>query len=142
MVAGRCGRSLGARQPFLSARLASIRSLQSPLRDIGSVQEDHSARLEELALQAVREDGADVICLGCAGMAGVTEAISTTLGLPCVDGVAAAVGLAQMLVGLGLDVRETQAPFEPEGGAYAAHGHGHHQAHHDHGHGHDHAHHP
>ena len=39
-------------------------------------------------------------------------------------------------------VVELQAPFEPEGGAYAAHGHGHHQAHHDHGHGHDHAHHP
>ena len=50
--------------------------------------------------------------------------------------------LADMLRAMHLRVVELQAPFEPEGGAYAAHGHGHHQAHHDHGHGHDHAHHP
>ena len=50
--------------------------------------------------------------------------------------------LADMLRAMHLTVVELQAPFEPEGGAYAAHGHGHHQGHHDHGHGHDHAHHP
>ena len=50
--------------------------------------------------------------------------------------------LADMLRAMHLTVVELQAPFEPEGGAYAAHGDGHHQAHHDHGHGHDHAHHP
>ena len=50
--------------------------------------------------------------------------------------------LADMLRAMHLTVVELQAPFEPEGGAYAAHGHGHHPAHHDHGHGHDHAHHP
>ena len=54
------------------------------------------------AAKAVAEDGADVICLGCAGMAGVTAAITAKLGVPAVDGVAAAVALAQALVGLGL----------------------------------------
>jgi allantoin racemase len=54
------------------------------------------------AARAVAEDGADVICLGCAGMAGVSAAISAKLGVPAVDGVAAAVALAQALVGLGL----------------------------------------
>jgi allantoin racemase len=53
------------------------------------------------AARAVAEDGADVICLGCAGMAGVSAAISAKLGVPAVDGVAAAVALAQALVGLG-----------------------------------------
>jgi allantoin racemase len=37
-----------------------------------------------------------------AGMAGVSAAISAKLGVPAVDGVAAAVALAQALVGLGL----------------------------------------
>ncbi len=47
--------------------------------------------------------------------------------------------LADMLRAMHLIVREVQAPFEPEGGAYAsAHAHGHEG--HDH-HGHDHAHH-
>lgn len=40
--------------------------------------------------------------------------------------------LAQMLVGLGLDVRETQTPFEPEAGAYGGH-----PAHHTHAHAED-----
>ncbi|MEH3142613.1 MAG: aspartate/glutamate racemase family protein [Mycobacterium kyogaense] len=54
------------------------------------------------AARAVAEDGADVICLGCAGMAGVTAAIAEHVGVPAVDGVAAAVALAQAVVGLGL----------------------------------------
>jgi urease accessory protein len=60
--------------------------------------------------------------------------------------------LADMLHAMHLIVHELQAPFEPEGGAYAAHGghahgqaHGHTHVHTDagsHAHGHDHAHHP
>jgi urease accessory protein len=43
--------------------------------------------------------------------------------------------LAEMLRGMHLIVHEVSAPFEPEGGAYAAAAH----AHHDHGHDHHHA---
>ncbi len=44
--------------------------------------------------------------------------------------------LADLLRSMGLQVQDLRAPFEPEGGAYAAAaGHGHH----DHSHGHDHA---
>ena len=46
--------------------------------------------------------------------------------------------LESLLQSLGAKLTMIDAPFEPEGGAYAAsHGHGHY---HDHGHGHDHAH--
>ena len=50
--------------------------------------------------------------------------------------------LADMLRAMHLTVRETQAAFEPEGGAYAAggHGHGHGNEHHDHAHSHEHGH--
>ncbi len=51
--------------------------------------------------------------------------------------------LADMLRAMHLIVTAQQAPFEPEGGAYAAggHGHGHSHSHgHDHGHGHGHGH--
>jgi urease accessory protein len=47
--------------------------------------------------------------------------------------------LAQMLRGMHLIVDEVQAPFEPEGGAYANAG-AHAHADHDHGHGHSHDH--
>jgi urease accessory protein len=44
--------------------------------------------------------------------------------------------LAEMLRAMHLIVREVNAPFEPEGGAYAAtHGHAHHDHDHDHDHG-------
>jgi urease accessory protein len=48
--------------------------------------------------------------------------------------------LAELLRAMHLEVEETSAPFEPEGGAYAqhaGHAHGHDHAHHGHGH-HDH----
>jgi allantoin racemase len=71
----------------------------------------------EEAARAVAEDGADVICLGCAGMAGVTATISAKLRVPAVDGVAAAVALAQALVGLGLSTSKVgvlaQGPDNP-----------------------------
>ena len=41
------------------------------------------------------------------GMAGVTAEISAKLGVPAVDGVAAAVALAQAVVGLGLSTSKT-----------------------------------
>lgn len=47
--------------------------------------------------------------------------------------------LKDMLLGLGVQVEELQAPFEPESGAYAAGG-GHHHHHHDDEHSHDHVH--
>lgn len=48
--------------------------------------------------------------------------------------------LADMLRQMHLIVTETEAAFEPEGGAYAAEGHAHHGHSHDHGHGHAHSH--
>lgn len=53
--------------------------------------------------------------------------------------------LEELMVKLGAKVARIEAPFDPEGGAYAeetTHAHGHHHDHaHDHHHGHDHAHH-
>ena len=47
--------------------------------------------------------------------------------------------LDEMVIGLGLEVRVVETPFEPEGGAYAQGGGGHaHGHHHDHDHDHDH----
>ncbi len=45
---------------------------------------------------------AEVLVLGCAGMTGLQRAVGEKLDLPVVDGVAAAVKLAEALVSLGL----------------------------------------
>ena len=54
------------------------------------------------AIEAVSKDKAEVICLGCGGMAGLDQQIRERAGVPVVDGVTAAVALAESLVRLGL----------------------------------------
>jgi allantoin racemase len=68
------------------------------------------------ARKAVEDDHAEVICLGCGGMAGLDEAINSELGVPVIDGVGAAVQLAEALVRLGLRTSKvgTYAPPEPK----------------------------
>ncbi|GGX54489.1 aspartate/glutamate racemase family protein [Streptomyces minutiscleroticus] len=66
---------------------------------------DASLRTEEAFVAAAERAcaaGAEVLVLGCAGMTGLRRAVADRLGLPVVDGVAAAVKLAESLVGLGL----------------------------------------
>ncbi|RZT35531.1 aspartate/glutamate racemase family protein [Cupriavidus agavae] len=84
----------------LASRLASIRSLQSPLRDIGTVQQDHTAALEEMSLRAVREDGADVIIVAGAPLAGLARALEGKIPVPVVDGVSSAIRHCESLVAL------------------------------------------
>jgi allantoin racemase len=86
----------------LDAHCASVRACGLGTAEVDA---DPAAAVQAIVAEAARaitEDGADVICLGCAGMAGVTAAISARLGVPAVDGVAAAIALAQAVVGLGL----------------------------------------
>jgi allantoin racemase len=61
-------------------------------------------------------DGCDAIVLGCAGMTGLAAKLTADLGLPVVDGVAAAVKLAESLVALGLRTskRDEYAPPPPK----------------------------
>jgi Asp/Glu/hydantoin racemase len=84
----------------LISRLASIRSLDQPLRDIGAVQADHAARLRALCNAVVEEDGADAIILGGAPLAGLARSIAGELPVPVVDGVSSAVKHAETLVNL------------------------------------------
>src|SRR3990167_149557 len=57
---------------------------------------------------AVQEDKAEVICLGCGGMAGLDEQIRQRTGVPVVDGVTAAVTIAESLVRLGLSTSKVR----------------------------------
>lgn len=86
----------------LNAHCASVRACGLGTAEVDADPAGAVQAIVAEAARAVIEDGADVICLGCAGMAGVTEAISAKVGVPAIDGVAAAVALAQAIVGLKL----------------------------------------
>ncbi len=51
--------------------------------------------LIEAASLAIKEDGAEVICLGCAGMYGLDKEIEKSIGVPVLDGVVCAVKMAE-----------------------------------------------
>lgn len=72
-----------------------------PVLDLEDTSSESFERIAELCAEAV-DAGADVIVLGCAGMADLCTALSGRLGVPVVDGVAAAVGIAAGMVRMGV----------------------------------------
>ena len=82
------------------SRLASIRALNRPISAIGGVQEEHAHALHALAEQAVIEDGADVIILAGAPLAGLARSLHGRLPVPMVDGDSSAVRHAETLAAL------------------------------------------
>ncbi len=84
----------------LVGRLASIRGLDEPLADIGAVQSDQGERLVNLAERCVDEDGADVIVLAGAPLAGLARSLQGRLPVPSVDGVSSAVRHAESMLRL------------------------------------------
>lgn len=79
-----------------------VRAAEIPVLDL---EDDSDRALEKIIAECCRardEDGIGAIVLGCGGMADLTETISRDVGLPVIEGVTAAVKLAEALVGLGL----------------------------------------
>ena len=78
---------------------------------VGKVQEEIG--------RAMREDGAECIVLGCAGMADLAAELARRLGLPVIDGVAAATRMVEALIGLGLKTSKVGGYAAPLPKAYA-----------------------
>jgi allantoin racemase len=93
-------------------RCASVRASGMSTLEVEADPERAVGAIVAEARRAVEADRAEVICLGCAGMAGLEEAITTELGVPVIDGIGAAVRLAEAVVGLGLKTSKisTYAP--------------------------------
>lgn len=95
----------------MAGRLASIRGLDETLANIGTVQGDHRAQLLAVANRCVDEDGADVIVLAGAPLAGLARDLVHELPVPAVDGVSSAVRHAETLIAL--------RPHAPRKGSFA-----------------------
>lgn len=95
----------------LFSRCASVRASGLGVLELDDPGAAVAAIVGEAEI-AVKEDRAEVIILGCGGMAGLEEAVHAATGVPVVDGVAAAVALAESLVGLGLSTSKVRT-FAP-----------------------------
>jgi allantoin racemase len=91
--------SEGVRALGVESRCASVRSSGLAVLDLERCPpEEVHARLAAEARAAVEQDGAEVIILGCAGMAGLHESVASAVGVPVVDPVVAGVALLAALV--------------------------------------------
>lgn len=79
--------------------------LQDRCASVRAVREKGEEPLEERLLEAAKLardlDGAEVITLGCACLAGLDKRLQEALGIPVVDGIAAGVRLIEALAGGG-----------------------------------------
>ena len=89
-------------------RCASVRASGLAVLELESDPERALEAIVRQAELAVLEDKAEVICLGCGGMAGLDEQIRQRTGVPVVDGVTAAVTIAESLVRLGLSTSKVR----------------------------------
>jgi len=97
----------------LDARCASVRASGLAVLELEEDPERAVTAIVDQAEQAVTEDKAEVIVLGCGGMAGLDATIRKRTGVPVVDGVAAAVTIAESLVRLGLTTSKVRTYAAP-----------------------------
>lgn len=86
----------------LATRCARVRAAEVPVLALEDPNSDACARISQEIARALVEDGAEAIVLGCAGMTDLARLLSQRHGVPVIDGVAAAVTLAEGLVRIGL----------------------------------------
>ena len=97
----------------LDRRCARVRACEVPVL---ALEEEASGAREKLSNEirrAKREDDAEAIVLGCAGMADLAAALAREHEMPVIDGVVASVKLAEALVSLGLRTSKIGAYASP-----------------------------
>ncbi len=88
-----------------------VRAADIPVLSLEDPASNAGERLRAEIAAALKDDKAEAIVLGCAGMADLVAELRAEFGVPVIDGVAAAVKQAEALVTLGLSTAK--------GGAYA-----------------------
>jgi allantoin racemase len=102
-LAGRCGR---------------VRASELPVLSLDDPSSDAAAKIGAEIELAKQEDRAEVIVLGCAGMADLAARLSERHGLPVIDGVTSAVKLGEAFGALGLKTSKIGAYALPRPKAY------------------------
>lgn len=102
----------------LTARCVAVRAAGVPVLALEAGDGAAYARISDEIAESIREDGAEAVVLGCAGMADLAAALSDRHGVPVVEGVSAAVKLAESLAALGLATSKVGAWAPPPAKTY------------------------
>lgn len=102
----------------LATRCARVRASDVAVLDLEIPGSDARKRISDEIARAIRDDHAEAIVLGCAGMADLAASLSQEHGLPVIDGVTAAVKLCEGLVSLGLKTSKRGGYLPPRAKAF------------------------
>jgi allantoin racemase len=97
----------------LAARCARVRAANVQVLALEEPGSDARRKIEAEISRALAEEGAEAIVLGCAGMTDLARDLERKAGVPVLDGVACAVGLAEALIRLGLKTSKRNAYAPP-----------------------------
>ncbi|MBR7890089.1 aspartate/glutamate racemase family protein [Marinomonas sp. A79] len=78
-------------------RCSGVRATDIPVLALENIEADAYECLKSECLAAIQNDGAEAIVLGCAGMSALVNKLASELPVPIIDGVTAAVKLAEAL---------------------------------------------
>lgn len=100
----------------LGSHCASVRASGLSVLELEESEDRAVAAIVDQAKRAIEDDRAEVVVLGCGGMAGLDGKVREATSAPVVEGVSAAVKLAESLVSLGLSTSKvrTYAPPRPK----------------------------
>ncbi|MEO6015462.1 MAG: aspartate/glutamate racemase family protein [Devosia sp.] len=94
----------------LSARCGKVRASNVPVLELEQPGSTARETISDEIASALLHDNSDAIVLGCAGMADLASDLASRHGVPVIDGVAAAIKLAEGLVALRLETSQS-GPF-------------------------------
>jgi len=83
-------------------KIASIRSIGLTVLEITENEEKCMSLLSNAGKRAIREDGADVLVLGCTGLSGFAEKLQRELNVPVVEPSISALKMAEILISMKL----------------------------------------
>ena len=103
----------------LASRCAKVRSSDVAVLELERPGSNARHRISQEIARAIREDHAEAIVLGCAGMADLAHSLSEEHGVPVLDGVVCAVTLAESLFKVGLKTSKIGGYAAPRGKRFA-----------------------
>ena len=85
----------------LSAKCVRVRASDIPVLELESYSGDARHRIAKEISEAIENDHAEAIVLGCAGMTDLAASLENEFKLPVLDGVSCAVALSECMIQLG-----------------------------------------
>ena len=102
-----------ARRYEAERALCSVRAADIAVLDLENPDSGARDAVLRTVRRAIREDGAEAIVLGCAGMADLPAWLEREVDVPVIDGVAAATKFLEAICGLGLRTCKSGAYADP-----------------------------